>query len=128
MLGIVGVGLPILKPTLPISVALILQSLGLAILCINAARGSFLYGFARFLVTLLISGIAVAILAAGVILGGVTKIGTGRVYVMILNNHALLVPLLFFGTWLAAAAAIPVLISLLSLIAGLIFGVRRKKK
>jgi uncharacterized membrane protein YdjX (TVP38/TMEM64 family) len=47
---------------------------------------------------------------------------------MILNNHALLVPLLFFGTWLAAAAAIPVLISLLSLIAGLIFGVRRKKK
>ncbi len=128
MLGIVGAGLPILKPTLPIIVAFVLQSLGLAILCISAARGSFLYGFARFLATLVTSGIGAAILAAGAFFGGVPKIGTGRVYIMIINNHALLLPMLFFGIWLAAAAALPLLIGLLSLIAGLIFGVRRKKK
>lgn len=108
--------------------ALGLQSLGLAVLCINAVRGSFLYGFARFFLTLLTSGIIAAALAAGVILGGVNKIGTGRVYTMILHKPALLVPFLFLATWLAVAAAIPLLLGFFSLIAGWIVGVRRKKR
>lgn len=127
-LGIAGVGLPIFRPGLPFMLALGLQSLGLAILCINAVRGSFLYGFARFFLTLLTSGIIAAALAAGVILGGVNKIGTGRVYTMILHKPALLVPFLFLATWLAVAAAIPLLLGFFSLIAGWIVGVRRKKR
>jgi hypothetical protein len=127
-LGIAGAGLPIFQPRLPFILALVLQSLGLAILCINAARGSFLYGFARFLLTLLTSGIIAAILAAGAILGGVNKIGTGRVYTMILHKPVLLVPLLFLGIWLAAAAAVPLLLGFCSFIAGLIVGVRRRKR
>lgn len=127
-LGIAGVGLPIFRPGLPFMLALGLQSLGLAILCINAVRGSFLYGFARFFLTLLTSGIIAAVLAVGVFLGGVNKIGTGRVYTMILHKPVLLVPLLFFAIWLAAAATIPLLLGFFSLIAGLIVGVRRKKR
>ncbi|TMD63963.1 MAG: tetratricopeptide repeat protein [Chloroflexi bacterium] len=127
-LGIVGAGLPILKPGLPFILALVLQSLGLAILCINAARGSFLYGFSQFFLTLLTSGIIAATLAAGTILGGVNKIGSGRVYIMILHKQVPLVPLLFFSIWLAAAAAIPLLLGFFSFIAGLIVGVRRKKR
>src|SRR5438105_10517044 len=125
-LGIAGAGLPILRPGLPFILALALQSLGLAILCINAVRGSFLYGFARFFLTLLTSGIIAATLAAGVMLGGANKIGTGRIYTMILHKPVILVPLLFLAIWLAAAAAIPLLLGFFSFIAGLIVGVRRK--
>ncbi len=124
-LGIAGAGLPILRPGLPFILALALQSLGLAILCINAVRGSFLYGFSRFFLTLFTSGIIAATLAAGVILGGVNKIGTGRVYTLILHKPVLLVPLLFLAIWLAAAAAVPLLLGFFSFIAGLIVGVRR---
>ena len=125
-LGIAGAGLPILRPGLPFILALALQSLGLAILCINAVRGSFLYGFSRFFLTLLTSGVIAATLAAGVFLGGANKIGTGRIYTMILHKPVILVPLLFLAIWLAAAAAIPLLLGFFSFIAGLIVGVRRK--
>lgn len=125
-LGIAGAALPIIRPGLPFILALALQSLGLAILCINAVRGSFLYGFARFFLTLLTSVVITATLAAGAILGGANKIGTGRIYTMILHKPVLLVPLLFFAIWLAAAAVIPLLLGFFSFIAGLIAGVRRK--
>ena len=125
-LGIAGAGLPILRPGLPFILALALQSLGLAILCINAVRGSFLYGFSRFFLTLLTSGVIAATLAAGVFLGGANKIGTGRIYTMILHKPVILVPLLFLAIWLAAAAAIPLLLGFFSFIVGLIVGVRRK--
>jgi len=38
------------------------------------------------------------------------------------------VPFLFSGIWLAAAAVIPLLVSLFGFIGGLIVGVRRKKR
>ncbi|HLZ81594.1 MAG TPA: tetratricopeptide repeat protein [Ktedonobacteraceae bacterium] len=124
VLGIAGIGLPILQPRLPVLLAFVLQSLGLAILCVHAARGSYLYGFSRFFLTFITSVIVAAILGLGVFLGGVNKIGTGRVYTLILHNPP---ALLFLGLWLAASAAIPLLLALFALIAGLIFGVRRKK-
>jgi hypothetical protein len=127
-LGIVGAGLPILQPGLPLILAFILQSLGLAILCINAARGSYLYGFSRFFLTFITSCIAAAILVTGAFLGGVNKIGTGRIYAIILHHPELMLPLLFSGIWLAAAAVIPLLVSLFGFIGGLIVGVRRKKR
>jgi uncharacterized caspase-like protein len=127
-LGIAGLALPILLPRLPLVLALALQSLGLAILCVNAARGSYLYGFSRFFLTIFTSGITAAMLGSGAFFGGVNKIGTGRVYGMILHNPAILVPSLFVGLWLAAATAIPLLLGLFGLIGGLIVGVRRKKR
>jgi tetratricopeptide (TPR) repeat protein len=127
-LGIVGATLPIIQPRLPIVAAFVLQSLGLALLCVNAARGSYLHGFARFLFTLFTSALAAAILVAVAILGGANKIGTGRIYLMLKSNPALLVPVLFLGLWLALAAAAPLLLALGGFIGGLILGVRRKKR
>ncbi len=82
-LGVVGAALPILQPRLPIAVAFVLQSLGLALLCVNAARGSYLYGFTRLMLTLFTSALAAAILGVVAILGGINKIGTGRIYLII---------------------------------------------
>ncbi len=128
LLGIAGVGLPIVQPRLPIILAFVLQSLGLAILCVNAARGSYFYGFSRFFLTFITSIIIAATLGVGAFIGGVNKIGTGRVYGMILHNPPLLTPLLFFGLWLAAAAAIPLILAIFAYLAGVIVGVRRRKR
>jgi len=128
ILGIVGSVLPILQPHVPMIAAFLLQSLGLAILCVNAARGSYLYGFFRFFLTLLISGVTAGILGAAALIGGLNKIGQGRVYIMVQNNAFLLLPLLLCGVWLAVAAAIPLLLAFFGLIGGLVIGVRRKKK
>ena len=132
ILGIVGAGLPILlqptSPTLPLILAFILQSLGLAILCINAARGSYLYGISRFFLTFITSCIAAAILGTEAFLGEAHKIGTGRIYAIILHHTELMVPLLFSGIWLAAAAIIPLLVGFFGFISGLIVGMRRKNR
>lgn len=127
LVGIAGSVLPILQPHIPLIVAFLLQSLGLAILCVNAARGSYLYGFFRFFLTLFISGVTAGILGAAALIGGLNKIGQGRVYVMVQNNASLLLPLLLCGAWLAVAAAIPLLLAFFGLIGGLVIGVRRKK-
>jgi len=126
--GVVGAALPILQPKLPIAAALVLQSLGLALLCVNAARGSYLHGFARLLFTLFTSALTAIILGVVAILGGINKIGTGRIYLIVKGNPTLLVPLLFLGLWLALAAALPLLLALGGFIGGLILGVRRKKR
>ena len=128
LLGTAGAILPILLPHSPLVVAFLLQSLGLALLCVNAARGAYLYGFLRFFFTLLVCGLTAGILGAAALVGGLNKIGQGRAYIMVQNNPSLLLPLLLCGTWLAAAAALPLIVAFLSLIAGLISGVRRKKK
>ena len=126
--GVVGAALPILQPKLPIAAALVLQSLGLALLCVNAARGSYLHGFARLLFTLFTSALTAVILGVVAILGGINKIGTGRIYLIVKGNPTLLVPLLFLGLWLALAAALPLLLALGGFIGGLVLGVRRKKR
>ena len=124
--GLAGAALPVIQPKLPALATLALQSLGLALLCINAVRGSYLYGLTRFLLTFFISAITAAILGAVVLLGGATHISTGRIYTMLQHNPDLLLPLSFLGLWLAVAAALPLLMALFSLIAGFIVGVRRK--
>ncbi|GAC1350366.1 MAG: hypothetical protein NVSMB27_32190 [Ktedonobacteraceae bacterium] len=128
ILGAAGAALPVLVPSSPIMAAFVLQSLGLALICVNATRTAYLYGFVRFLLTLITSGLVGAALAAGVILGGVNHIGTGRIYVMVQHNPALLLPLLFLGLWLACATALPPLLALFGFIVGLIVGVRRKRR
>nr|HET6902944.1 tetratricopeptide repeat protein [Ktedonobacteraceae bacterium] len=128
IVGIIGAVLPVLQPHVPITVAFLLQSLGLAILCVNAAYGSYVHGFFRFAFTLLIGILTAAILGGVAFVGGLNKIGQGRIYVMLQNNPALLVPLLIFGIWLAAAAALPPIGALFAFIGGLITGVRRKQR
>jgi hypothetical protein len=126
IIGLAGAALPVIQPKLPPLATLTLQSLGLALLCINAVRGSYLYGFTRFLLTFFISAITAAILGAVVLLGGATHISTGRIYTMLQHNPDLLLPLSFLGLWLAVAAALPLLMALFSWIVGFIVGVRRK--
>jgi len=128
VVGIIGAVLPILQPHVPIMVAFLLQSLGLAILCVNAAYGSYVHGFFRFVFTLLIGILTAAILGGAAFIGGLNKIGQGRIYIMLQNNPTLLVPLLIFGLWLAAAAALPPIGALFAFIGGLITGVRRKQR
>ena len=121
IIGGVGAALPVVRPTLPIWLALGLQSVGLALLCVNAVRGSFLYGFTRVLLTFLFS----ALLAA--MLGGLYKLGLNHFYGMAQANPPILVPILFGGAWFAAAAAIPLVLSIVALIAGLIARIVRRR-
>ncbi len=123
MLGIAGGLLPVARPTLPIALSFLLESGGLAILCVNAARSSYLYGFLRVFVTLIFSLLAAAILGI--------SIGYRPVYRQIiveLQAHTrLLQPLIFLGGWLIVAAVLPLLLAIIGFISGVIVGVRRRK-
>lgn len=97
-----------------------LESLGLSLLCILAARGAFLYGVGRLLFTILL-----CLLSAG-ILGGIYKFG----YHTLINKLALfpplIVPVLFMVFWFIAAAVMPLLLGIGGFISGVALGVRRK--
>ncbi len=127
IIGLAGAALPLIQPKVPIMAAFALQSLGLALLCVNAVRGSYLFGFTRFLLTFFFSVLAAIILGATILLGGVLHVGSGRVYAMLQSKPDLLLPLSLLGIWLVLAVVLPLLLALFSLIAGLIIGVRRKK-
>ena len=122
VLGSVGALLPIFQPNLPVSLAFALEGLGLALLCVYAARGAYLYGFASFILTIFFSIIPAAVL------GGLYKFGLTRIMQSILDHESLLIPYLFLGLWLAAAAALPLVLALFGLIGGIALGVRRKAK
>src|SRR5207248_11516032 len=59
--GAIGASILIVRPQLPIIIAFLFESLALAILCVNAARGAYLYGIKRFLLTFVISLLALGI-------------------------------------------------------------------
>ena len=120
--GITGAGLPIVRPGIPIYVALVLESLGLAILCINAARGSYLYGASRFLLTLLTSA-----LAAGAI-AGAYKFGYQRVIQFVVAHPSLFGAVLFAIGWLALVAVVPLLLSFGGLVGGIGPRMRRRRR
>lgn len=111
VMGIVGAVL-LFVPKAPIALDLGLQSFGLALLFVHAAVGSFRYGFARFLVTL------VYCMLAAVLLGGAYLAGKTRIYSLVQANPNLLIPLLFVGGWLSLAATAPLLLSIIAWIAG----------
>jgi tetratricopeptide (TPR) repeat protein len=123
LMGVAGAALPILQPNLPIAAAILLESFGLALLCVNAARGSYLYGFTRLLLTIIFSLLSVGILGALYLLKPIYD----RIIFAIQDHPPLLVPFLFLAAWLLVAAALPLLLSIGGLIAGLIRGVRRKR-
>jgi len=120
IVGAIGASILIIRPQLPIIVAFLLESSALAVLCVNAARGTYLYGAARLLLTFVIS-----LLAAG-ILGGLYKFGYTWLTHKVIAFPPLIVPTLFLGFWLVAAAILPLLAALGGIIAGSAVGVRRK--
>ncbi len=122
LLVIVGGLLPIIRSTLPMALSFLLESFGLAILCVNAARSSYRYGFLRVLVTIFFSFIPVAILAASFLYRPAYR----KIVFELQAHPTFLLPLLFLGLWLAIAAAVPVIVAIIAFISGMITGVRRK--
>jgi tetratricopeptide (TPR) repeat protein len=121
-IGSAGAAILVLQPHLPIIIGFILESLGLSLLCILAARGTFLYGAGRLLFTILL-----CLLSAG-ILGGIYKFGYHTLINKLVAFPPLIVPVLFMAFWLLAAAVMPLLIGIGGFIGGLVLGVRRKQR
>lgn len=123
LLGIAGGVLPLLRPTLPLWLSFLLESLGLAILCVNAVQSSYRHGFLRVLVTLFFSLIPSAIL--GISLG--YRPVYRKLFFELQAHTEFLLPLLFLGLWLAVAAVVPVILAFVGFISGLVTGVRRRR-
>ena len=123
-LGIAGVFLELLMPSIPKIAVFLLTSVALALLVVNAWRGTYLYGAKRLLGTFLFSIIAAGIL--GVFTSGLlsTRLAIKPAYAFVVNHvstsPALLTPLVFLILWLAAAAVLPLLAGLVGWIVGAI--------
>lgn len=118
--GIAGFMMLAVLQSAPAAAGLFLISIGLAISCVNAARGSFRYGFIHLLLAFLLS------LIVGGIFGVAYKSGLA-VFIGQLNLHpSLLMPLLFLAGWLACMAVLPLLLAIGGLISGLISGAGRR--
>ena len=120
ILGLLGAAIPVLKPSLPLIIGLILQSFGLAALCVLAARGSFRYGISRMPITFLL-----CVAAAGILVG-LYKFEYQTLLNKITALPPLIVPVIFLGAWLIAAAVLPLLAGIGGLIGGIVAGVRRR--
>ena len=121
LMGSAGAALLVLQPHLPIISGLVLESLGLAALCILAFRGAFLYGAGRFCFA-----IALCLVSAGA-LAVVYKAGYHRLMAKVVAFPPLIVPVLFLALWFIAAAVLPLLAGLGGFIAGQVSGVRKKR-
>ncbi len=119
IVGVSGLTLLIVQPNLPPLPGLALASFGLALLCVNAARGAYRYGFMRVVLTLVIC------VLSGSILDAAYKIGYTKIIAEINAHPAMLIPVLFMVSWLIIAATIPFLLALGGFIGG--FGARRRK-
>ncbi len=122
LLGLLGAFLAIKHPTLPTGVAMTLLGLGLAVLCVNAARGAYLYGFWRLLPTVVSSVLTAGPLAYVLLTSG----GRQRLVLLVKDNPQAFAAIHFFGLWLGLAAAIPLILGLGSLVVGALRGVRRR--
>jgi Caspase domain len=121
-IGAIGASMLIVKPQLPIMVAILLESIALAILCVNAARGAYLYGIQRFLVTFVISLVAIGIL------GGIYRFGYYWFAHKVIAFPPLIVPVLFLGFWLVAATILPILAAMGGLMSRITFGRRQRQQ
>ena len=116
LIGIMGSVLPVLRPTLPMALAFLLEGFGLSLLCVNAVRGTYRHGFAYLIPTLLTSLLMAGIL--GVSFGYKTVY---RKIIFELQAHTtFLLPILFLAGWLAVASLLPFVLALIGLVARLI--------
>ncbi len=121
VLGLAGGGILIFSH-LPTLLGLLLLSLGLALLCVNAARGAYRYGFSRMFLTLLFSLITAALLGSVLY-----KPLQSRIFAAIGNHPNLFVPFIFTGGWLLLAAILPFVLASGGLIVGIVRGVRKHR-
>ena len=124
LLGSAGAFLLLLKPSLPILLGFLLESIGLALLTVNAWRGTYLYGWKRFLLTLLFSLITAGTTCALYVVKPAYNFVINHVSI----SFALMVPLVFLILWLAAAAILPLLLSLVGWLAGALVRMQSKGK
>ena len=122
LVGMIGASILIMRPQLPIIIAFFLESIALAILCVNAAIGTYVYGIKRFLLILAISLITLGIL------GAFYRFGYHWLIHRVIALPPLIVPVLFLGFWLVTAAILPLLLAFGGLLSGGIIGTRRKRK
>jgi tetratricopeptide (TPR) repeat protein len=120
-IGSAGAAILVLQPHLPIIIGFVLESLGLSLLCILAARGAFLHGAGRLCFTILL-----CLISAGA-LGGIYKFGYNKLIDKLIAFPPLIVPVLFLALWLIAAAIMPLLLGIGGFIGGLALGVRKKQ-
>ncbi len=120
--GMIGASSRLIRPQLPIIIAFFLESIALAILCVNAAIGTYVYGIKRFLLILAISLITLGIL------GALYRFGYHWLINRVIALPPLIVPVLFLGFWLVTAAILPLLLAVGGLLSGVIIGTRRKRK
>jgi tetratricopeptide (TPR) repeat protein len=119
VLGIIGIVLLIVVHALPAFVGLLFASIGLALICVAATRGAYRVGFASFIITVLMSLIIVGLL------GGLYKLGYTKIENQLALHPSLLVPGVFSLAWLVAAAVLPFVLGLVSLLLGFILHARR---
>lgn len=101
--AIAGMLLPVMQPRLPIFGGLLIASLGAAVLWTNAFRGAYRYGLPHLLFT------CVLCLGTGGTLGTLAIVSSTKIFGIVKDHPALLVPLLFFGGWLLLMASVPVI-------------------
>ncbi len=121
IVGAIGASILIVRPQLPIILAFLLESTALAVLCVTSARGAYLYGAKRLLLTFVIS-----LLALGIV-GGLYRFGYSWFTNKVIAFPPLIVPVLFLGLWLAAAAILPLLAALGGFIGRITIGRRQKR-
>jgi hypothetical protein len=97
-------------------------SLGLALLCVIAARGSYKHGFLQVIMTLLFSG------AIGGVLFLAYKRFLPSITAYIAAQPTRMVPVFIAVLWLAAAALLPPPLAIGGLISGLVMKARRRKR
>ena len=120
VMGTVGALLLILKPQLPILLAFTLISLGLATLCVNAARGSYRYGATRVVLTVFMCLVTLGLA------GAIYILERHQIEAILQISPPLLASVLFLVLWLALAAALPLLVAIVGLIVGIAKGVRKR--
>lgn len=121
IVGIAGLALLILRPAIPMYVGLALASFTLAILVVNATRGSYRYGIARLIFTIFLC------LLAGGVIGAAYRMGMVSIISLLRTRPSALVPLLFLVVWLALAATLPFVTALIGFLVGLPARIRNKK-
>ncbi len=124
-LGSSGIASAFLK--LPTAVGAFLLGLGTLLLCVNAVRSTYRYGWTHLLPPLLTGALAIGIIFFGGLLNLLVSSHT-RVNQQLLNllrsHPSFVIPILVFGIWLATVAVVPPVLAL----AGLIAGVARRRK
>jgi tetratricopeptide (TPR) repeat protein len=120
-----------LSQTVPPYASLALAAVGLATMCVMATQGAFRYGFKRFIPTILLTLLSVAIFGGAYVVLGLPRIGANIQAQTQIGDQAPIARLLAFGfiaLWLVAAAILPFISALIGLIAGSIARISKRGK